>query len=147
VVTDAAEESVAGLRRHRSSGNAASQNIEGSSHHFCDLIFWELNSQCASILAQLDEETTMQTNTNIHKAGGCLQYLRQVPHDEYGDEKIDLTIQEAAAYLGISTYMLRKWRKAGDGPVRSCWGNWFYYSRNQLDEWLKAADTFEKGVA
>jgi hypothetical protein len=73
--------------------------------------------------------------------------FRPVPMDEYGEEKIDFSTSDAAAYIGVSVYMLRKWTKAGEGPTRLCWVNWHFYPRHQLDEWLQTADARAKGVA
>ena len=63
---------------------------------------------------------------------------------------IYLSTREAAAYLGLSTRTLDRFRVSGDGPVFLKFGGRVRYLRDDLDAWAmtrRRASTSDDGTA
>jgi predicted DNA-binding transcriptional regulator AlpA len=74
----------------------------------------------------------MQTTAKTYPPTG------DTAHGDYSNQRpVGFTEGEAASYLGLTVYTLRKWRREGSGPeyIR-CGSRLIRYMQADIDSWL-----------
>jgi excisionase family DNA binding protein len=79
----------------------------------------------------------MKTTAKSHHPANE-QQLNRAQGDHFAQRPVGLTETEAASYLGLKVFTLRKWRREGSGPeyIR-CGARLIRYMQVDVDDWLE----------